>query len=68
MRRRSSVVMLVLASALLVGSSAARSDVPGTYTVHNLASDVPGMATHLDPDLKNGWGLSAAAASSSRIR
>jgi uncharacterized protein (TIGR03118 family) len=43
--------------ALTLGASSARSDVPGTYTVANLSSDVPGLATHTDPDLRNGWGI-----------
>jgi uncharacterized protein (TIGR03118 family) len=43
--------------ALVLGTTAAHSDVPGTYTVHNLSSDVPGLADHTDPDLVNGWGI-----------
>jgi uncharacterized protein (TIGR03118 family) len=49
--------LLLLGVALTVGASSARSDVPGTYTVLNLNSDVPGLATHTDPDLQNGWGI-----------
>jgi uncharacterized protein (TIGR03118 family) len=49
--------LLLLGVALTLGASAARSDVPGTYTVHNLNSDLPGVATHQDPDLQNGWGI-----------
>ena len=47
--------------ALVLGASSARSDVQGTYTVHNLSSDVPGLAAHLDPDLQNGWGIAEPA-------
>jgi uncharacterized protein (TIGR03118 family) len=49
--------LLLAAAALVVGASSARSDVPGTYTVHNLSSNVPGLAAHVDPDLQNGWGI-----------
>jgi uncharacterized protein (TIGR03118 family) len=50
-------VLLLLGMALTLGASSARSDVPGTYTVHDLNSDLPGVATHQDPDLRNGWGI-----------
>jgi uncharacterized protein (TIGR03118 family) len=33
------------------------------YTVHNLQSDVPGLAAATDPDLVNGWGIAASASS-----
>jgi len=49
--------LILLGVALTLGASSARSDVPGTYTVANLSSDVPGLATHTDPDLQNGWGI-----------
>jgi uncharacterized protein (TIGR03118 family) len=49
--------LLLLGVALTLGASSARSDVPGTYTVHDLSSDLPGVATHQDPDLQNGWGI-----------
>ena len=49
--------LLLLGVALTLGASSARSDVPGTYTVHNLNSNLPGVATHQDPDLQNGWGI-----------
>jgi uncharacterized protein (TIGR03118 family) len=49
--------LLLAAAALVLGAASARSDVPGTYTVHNLSSNVPGLAAHVDPDLKNGWGI-----------
>ena len=47
--------------ALLLGATSARSDVQGTYTVHNLSSNVPGLAAHTDPDLQNGWGITEPA-------
>jgi uncharacterized protein (TIGR03118 family) len=49
--------LLLLGVALTLGASAARSDVPGTYAVHDLNSDLTGVATHQDPDLQNGWGI-----------
>src|SRR2546423_15666850 len=30
-----------------------------SYSVHPLAANVPGAAAHLDPNLVNGWGLTA---------
>jgi uncharacterized protein (TIGR03118 family) len=50
-------VLLLLGVALALGASSARSDVPGTYTVANLSSDVPGLAAHTDSNLRNGWGI-----------
>jgi len=52
-------VVLTLAAALSLGVAIARSGVPGTYTVNALSSNVPGAATHTDPDLVNGWGIAA---------
>ena len=49
--------LLLLGVAFFIGASSARSGVGGTYTVHNLSSNVPGLAAHTDPDLKNGWGI-----------
>jgi uncharacterized protein (TIGR03118 family) len=49
--------LVLLGAALTLGVSLAHSDVPGTYTVENLSSNVPGVATHTDPDLQNGWGI-----------
>jgi uncharacterized protein (TIGR03118 family) len=53
--------LLLLGAALALGASAAHSDVPGTYAVHNLSSNVPGAATHQDSDLRNGWGIAEPA-------
>jgi len=49
-------------AALVLGTAVARSDVAGTYTVHNLSSNVPGLADKVDPDLQNGWGIAEPAA------
>jgi hypothetical protein len=54
-------LVLLLGLAALLGASSASSGIPGTYTVHKLSSNVPGAATHTDPDLVNGWGHYAAA-------
>jgi hypothetical protein len=35
---------------------AAQSTAANTYLVHNLVSDLPGVADHQDPDLRNPWG------------
>ena len=52
-------VVFLTAAALALGSASARNGVAGRYTVHNRNSDVPGLATHQDPDLQNGWGIAA---------
>jgi len=54
--------LLLLGVAVALGASSAHSDVPGTYTVHNLSSNVTGAAMHQDLDLKNGWGIAEPAA------
>ena len=53
--------LLLLGVAVALGASSAHSDVPGTYTVHNLSSNVTGAAMHQDLDLKNGWGIAEPA-------
>jgi uncharacterized protein (TIGR03118 family) len=56
---KGSVLAVALAvAALVLGTAVARSGgVPGTYSVHFLSSNVPGLAAHTDPDLVNGWGI-----------
>jgi uncharacterized protein (TIGR03118 family) len=50
--------------AVLVAPAAARNvNSINAYVVHNLQSDVPGAAANLDPDLVNGWGITASATS-----
>jgi archaellum component FlaG (FlaF/FlaG flagellin family) len=51
-----------LAFALLtVAGSVATASAAGAnaYTVTDLVSDVPGMASHVDSDLVNAWGLTS---------
>jgi uncharacterized protein (TIGR03118 family) len=40
----------------LAASLAAQSGPPNTYLVHNLVSDLPGLADHQDANLQNPWG------------
>ena len=53
--------------ALLVGVMALPALAPAaedkSYMVHNLVADTPGTADHTDPNLVNGWGLTASATS-----
>jgi len=35
---------------------AAQTTVPNTFLIHNLVSDLPGIADHQDPNLVNAWG------------
>jgi uncharacterized protein (TIGR03118 family) len=50
--------------ALWAAGSPALADndgsVGGTYVQHNLVSDVPGLAAHTDPNLRNPWGQQSA--------
>jgi uncharacterized protein (TIGR03118 family) len=46
----------LIAAALAAGGQAAERN---SYTVHNLVSDQPGVADHLDTNLVNAWGLDA---------
>jgi uncharacterized protein (TIGR03118 family) len=54
-------LFLLVGFALAVGAQAAGSVVPGTYTVHELNSNVPNAAAHQDSDLQNGWGIAEPA-------
>src|SRR5947208_6869195 len=59
--RGGGLVVALAVAALVLGTAVARSDVQGTYTVHNLSSNVPGLADKTDPDLVNGWGIAEPA-------
>jgi uncharacterized protein (TIGR03118 family) len=56
---------LPVAMVLLMGLPAAHAvaATDNQYTVHPLVSNVAGMAPHIDPNLVNGWGLTASATS-----
>jgi uncharacterized protein (TIGR03118 family) len=56
---------LPVAMVLLMGLPAAHAvaATDNQYTVHPLVSNVAGMAPHTDPNLVNGWGLTASATS-----
>jgi uncharacterized protein (TIGR03118 family) len=68
-RRRAATALVVasLAAVLLAilgaGSVQAGEEADNAYTVHNLVSDVAGAADRVDPNLKNGWGLTRLAGS-----
>ncbi len=53
-------VAILGASALAGVTAAAESN---AYVVHNLVSDMPGVADHVDANLVNGWGLTSLATS-----
>jgi uncharacterized protein (TIGR03118 family) len=60
LRRRHLVWLVLAASAaalLMLPASAAAAE--NAYVVHNLVSDVPGLADHTDSSLVNAWGLTA---------
>jgi uncharacterized protein (TIGR03118 family) len=50
------VGLLILGAA---PAGAANINSQNAYVVTNLQSDVPGRAAHTDPDLVNGWGITA---------
>jgi uncharacterized protein (TIGR03118 family) len=52
---------MVLLMGLPAAHAVAATD--NQYTVHPLVSNVAGMAPHIDPNLVNGWGLTASATS-----
>ena len=55
---------LVATVALFVAlATTASAQVPNSYVVHNLASNVPGLAANTNPDVVNAWGLDASATS-----
>ena len=54
---------LGLLIAVVAPASARSINADNLYSVHNLQSDVPGLATNLDPDLVNGWGIVASPTS-----
>jgi uncharacterized protein (TIGR03118 family) len=45
--------------AITAPATAANINSQNAYVVTNLQSDVPGRALHTDPDLVNGWGITA---------
>jgi uncharacterized protein (TIGR03118 family) len=51
----------ILAASALAGVTAAAEN--NAYVVHNLVSDVPGAADHVDANLVNAWGLTSLATS-----
>src|SRR3954468_15335547 len=73
MKLRHSVIAfaaLLTIPAATAFSGAARSATPKgggiasrSYSQTNLVSDIPGLASHTDPNLKNPWGISASATS-----
>ena len=58
--KRPLIATLALFGALATTASA---QAPNAYEVHNLASNVPGLAANTNPDVVNAWGLDASATS-----
>jgi uncharacterized protein (TIGR03118 family) len=52
-----------LLAVAVVPATARNINSMNTYAVHNLQSDVPGLAAQTDPDLVNGWGITASSSS-----
>jgi uncharacterized protein (TIGR03118 family) len=57
------VASLGLLVVLVVPATARDINSINAYVVHNLQSDVPGAAAQTDPDLVNGWGITASGTS-----
>jgi uncharacterized protein (TIGR03118 family) len=53
-----SIKTALLLAALSFTAAFARAD---TYSWTNLQSDIPGVATHVDPNLINPWGMAASS-------
>src|SRR3954454_20574638 len=63
---RRAVALLASIGLLLVAAiptTAANINSQNSFVVTNLQSNVPGRAAHTDPDLVNGWGITASATS-----
>ena len=59
---RASIKNVLLAlTALSLTAAFARAD---SYSWQNLQSDIPGVATHTDPNLVNPWGMAASSSGS----
>jgi uncharacterized protein (TIGR03118 family) len=59
---RRALALLASIGLLMIGSvpaTAADINSQNAFVVTNLQSDVPGRAAHTDPDLVNGWGITA---------
>src|SRR4051794_39969317 len=54
---------VVILAALVRAAPASAWPTRGQYRVHNLVSNVAGVADHLDPNLVNAWGLTAGPTS-----
>jgi uncharacterized protein (TIGR03118 family) len=52
-----------LVLALALPSAASNIQANNAYSVHNLVSDQPGVATFTDANLRNGWGIAASGGS-----
>ena len=58
MRFAALIFGLALSTAIIAAPPA-----PNSYQVHNLVSDIPGLADHTDANLVNGWGIAMRATS-----
>jgi uncharacterized protein (TIGR03118 family) len=61
-RVRLAVVLFMVLGVASIGSLPANAATT-RFTQVNLVSDIPGLATHTDPDLVNPWGISHSATS-----
>src|SRR5262245_60132465 len=60
------VVFAIVTSAIVTATgapAASKKAADNGYSVHNLVSDQPGVADHLDPHLVNAWGITASSGS-----
>jgi uncharacterized protein (TIGR03118 family) len=62
-RSRSLLVVPATLAALIAAAPASASPPNGGYEVHNLVSNVAGVADKVDPNLVNAWGLAAGPTS-----
>src|SRR5580698_4241843 len=56
LRYRPSALSASFFICTIAASLAAQTTPPNNYLVHNLVSDLPGIADHQDPNLVNPWG------------
>jgi uncharacterized protein (TIGR03118 family) len=62
-RRVLGLAALVAAIAAVTSLTSAAATGDNSFVVHNLVSDVPGLADHTDSTLVNAWGLTSLATS-----
>src|SRR4030095_4525860 len=54
-------IRIVIANLLLLSAAASLVSAADSYSWTNFQSDIPGVATHTDPNLVNPWGMAVSS-------